>query len=344
MHALFDKSTATNQWKVASRILREYIEYFGPRTEQLDIVSKNGKAIFTSFTEKIMNGKEILKQPLETAISIHVEDFDSFNFTEDMHIVISVKDFKAIVTHAETLRATIIANFSKPSRPLQFAYDVPGIHSEFTLMTTGDHRGSDAPSTPSTVAMRSFSRQTSQQPPPAQATPLIARTTDMPPPNKPITSITSQLQRKPLAALKRGMPLSSQQSQDPDSLFVPMGDEDDRRWDPPDYEGEDAGDTLLWDASGETVSDVVSTNQILDADFCRILVSSQVCRPQTAMPKRAMSSTSLSVSMSRRHWRLLKGSRKCKACLIDEDTSMYMPQSPSTTMNDVAQPALSMTT
>lgn len=57
MHALFDKSAAPNGWKITSRILREYIEYFGPKTEQLDMLAKAGKAIFTSFTEKVMDGK-----------------------------------------------------------------------------------------------------------------------------------------------------------------------------------------------------------------------------------------------------------------------------------------------
>lgn len=57
VHALFDKNSATNGWKISSRILKEYVEYFGPRTEQLDMLAKDGKAIFTSFTEKIMDGK-----------------------------------------------------------------------------------------------------------------------------------------------------------------------------------------------------------------------------------------------------------------------------------------------
>ena len=57
MHALFAKNAAPNGWTLSSRIMREYIEYFGPRTEQLDMLAKDGKAIFTSFTEKIMDGK-----------------------------------------------------------------------------------------------------------------------------------------------------------------------------------------------------------------------------------------------------------------------------------------------
>ena len=57
MHALFDRSSATQGWRISSRVLREYIEFFGPKTEQLDLVAENDKAMFTSFTEKTTNGK-----------------------------------------------------------------------------------------------------------------------------------------------------------------------------------------------------------------------------------------------------------------------------------------------
>ena len=57
MHPLFDKTSATQGWRISSRVLREYIEYFGPKTEQLNIVASDGKATFTSFTEKIQDGK-----------------------------------------------------------------------------------------------------------------------------------------------------------------------------------------------------------------------------------------------------------------------------------------------
>ena len=57
MHALFDKNLANNKWSIQSALLKEYIEYFGPKTEQLDIYAEDSRAIFTSYTEKIMNGK-----------------------------------------------------------------------------------------------------------------------------------------------------------------------------------------------------------------------------------------------------------------------------------------------
>lgn len=57
MHALFDKQSANNKWTIHSSALKEAIEYFGPKTEQLDIYADDGRVTYTSFTEKISNGK-----------------------------------------------------------------------------------------------------------------------------------------------------------------------------------------------------------------------------------------------------------------------------------------------
>lgn len=57
MRALFDKNRATNNWKINAKNLREYVEYFAPKTEQLDIYAEEGKCTFLAFTEKISHGK-----------------------------------------------------------------------------------------------------------------------------------------------------------------------------------------------------------------------------------------------------------------------------------------------
>ena len=57
LHATFDQMGSTNHWTVASRTLRDVVEYFGPKTDQLDWYYQNGKVTFTSYTEKIQSGK-----------------------------------------------------------------------------------------------------------------------------------------------------------------------------------------------------------------------------------------------------------------------------------------------
>jgi cell cycle checkpoint control protein RAD9A len=56
MHALFVKESANNAWSISSRTLREFVEHFGPGTEQLDIYFEDGRVSLTSYTEKIMSG------------------------------------------------------------------------------------------------------------------------------------------------------------------------------------------------------------------------------------------------------------------------------------------------
>jgi cell cycle checkpoint control protein RAD9A len=60
MHALFVKESANNSWSISSKTLREFVDHFGPGTEQLDIYSEDGRVSFTSYTEKIMSGNGLL--------------------------------------------------------------------------------------------------------------------------------------------------------------------------------------------------------------------------------------------------------------------------------------------
>lgn len=64
MHALFNKNTTQNTWTISASALRSFAEYFGAKTEQLDISSENGRTTLTSYTEKIMNGKGLFLENL----------------------------------------------------------------------------------------------------------------------------------------------------------------------------------------------------------------------------------------------------------------------------------------
>ncbi|TKA71141.1 hypothetical protein B0A49_02884 [Cryomyces minteri] len=244
MHALFDKASARNRWKISSRLLKEFIEYFGQRTEQLDFYYDNGRAILTSYTEQIKDGKEILKQPLHTQVSVDVQDFEEFDAEEKTHIIISVKDFKAIVTHADTLKTGLSACYSNPNRPLQFSYQADGMHCELTLATSGDYRATPAPTTARALPSRAASRQQSTASAPPER--RIAASEMAPPPQPSSRSSAHQFRQQS----KAPRPPSAQHSDpDPESLFVPPGEED-RRWDPTEYRSEE-DDMLGWDASAD---------------------------------------------------------------------------------------------
>ena len=172
---------------------------------------------------------------------------------DQMHLVISVKDFRAIVTHAHTLGGPITTHFSFPTRPLQFSYKNFGMHCEFTLMTTGDYQGSSTPN-PKFISTRSGSRQpsASRQPSIVPQPPPSRPPSEMPPPARPSFSkpLSSQSQRPSLKAQVR-QPLPEENDPDPESLFLPSGDED-ATWDPPNYGADDEEEEMLgWDAANE---------------------------------------------------------------------------------------------
>jgi cell cycle checkpoint control protein RAD9A len=56
-HAVFDKSKATSTWTADPRFLKQVIEHFSLSAEQLDMYSDSGRAVFTSFTTKVTEGK-----------------------------------------------------------------------------------------------------------------------------------------------------------------------------------------------------------------------------------------------------------------------------------------------
>jgi cell cycle checkpoint control protein RAD9A len=202
---------------------------------------------------------EILKHPLRTAVSVKTEDFEKFNAQEKMHIVINVRDFKAIVTHADTLRTSISATYSVPTRPLQFSYGEKGIYCEFTLMTAGESRGTPAPSVPpasvqamNASAAQSFSRTSASS---EDTNSEISNVrTDMPPPRMPASRASARRTLKPTGtASTKPSRQASDSTSESDSLFVQQ-DEDDNRWDPMQYG--DQEDTLGWDANADNVCDL----------------------------------------------------------------------------------------
>jgi cell cycle checkpoint control protein RAD9A len=203
--------------------------------------------------------KEVLRQPLQTAVTINASDFDELSAQEQLHIKINVKDFRTIVAHAATLNTQFSASFSRAGRPLQFCYTSLGLECAFTLMTVGE--GKSAAPAVGTGVPRNPMAPANKQPEPARLTQatlgnngssprrtLEAHARTMPPPPVPVN-------RRALGRSKQpGSALSSQgiarPNLDPDSLFVTQHD-DDQQWDPQNL---DDGEMLGWDATASNVS------------------------------------------------------------------------------------------
>ncbi|KAJ0109178.1 hypothetical protein J7T55_009508 [Diaporthe amygdali] len=263
VHAKFDKSEAINHWTINSRTLRSLMEHFGPGIDLLDINTDGENVVnFTCFTEKqvSVNNEAVLKKPLHTSIAVEMDEFDDIEVAEKLHIIISFRDFRAILQHANWTSSDLNATYSRPGRPMKISYGRDGILCEFVLMTVDEKstavqkKGQSkaaaktarpalnaAPNTPTTGA-----NNDSRQPTPAPPREQQDQQARMPPPARRSTAPrSSQFDiRAPLV-----QPQSTLKSE---SLFLPQPD-DDEMWAPvnPDDDEEGENPRLEWDASNE---------------------------------------------------------------------------------------------
>ncbi|KAF7533071.1 hypothetical protein G7054_g7404 [Neopestalotiopsis clavispora] len=242
VHAIFNTEEATNHWSMSSRTLRQLMDHFGPGIEYLDIHADDDQTVnFTCYTEKVAHGDAVER-----------DEFDDFEVSEDsVHVVISVKDFRAITQHASPFNSEITANYSSPSRPMQLSYRGDGIKCEFLLMTVGDRAAAGqkgrkgkanarGPKPPQLEA-GAGSRATSRAPSAPQASVERVRQDRPMPPLRPSNSRLSQ--RPPPPAFD-----------DDDSLFVPQAQDNDNQWEPVnlnDDDEEEQSARLEWDASAQ---------------------------------------------------------------------------------------------
>ncbi|KAK4241866.1 hypothetical protein C8A03DRAFT_11885 [Achaetomium macrosporum] len=144
-HAKFNRDEAGNRWSISSRTLRQLMDHFGPGIELLDINTDEEARVvnFTCFTEKVqkrgaVSNEAVLKKPLHTNVAVEMDEFDDVEVQDKLHIIISVKDFRAILQHAQMTSGALTTSYSNPGRPMKLSYSADGVLCEFILMTVGE--------------------------------------------------------------------------------------------------------------------------------------------------------------------------------------------------------------
>lgn len=205
-----------------------------------------------------------MKKPLQTSIAVEADEFDDIEVEDKLHIVISVKDFRAIIQHAGIAGSALSARYSVPARPIQFSYAGDALSCEFLIMTVGERGSNPAQKTkkgrkaaPSSNAPRlePTSRKTSVAPSEVPApNPVVSQappqaSARVPPStaSRPVGTIRASVSRMSAFDLR-----PSQRPPPPtlrsESLFV-----DDEGWEPVRDEDEDAEENaqLGWDHSAD---------------------------------------------------------------------------------------------
>ncbi|EWZ35713.1 hypothetical protein BFJ63_vAg6346 [Fusarium oxysporum f. sp. narcissi] len=274
VHAKFNKQDAPHHWTISSRTLRQLMDHFGPGIEFLDINTDGDHVNFTCFSEKTVSEDAVLKKPLQTSIAVEADEFDEIDVEDKLHIVISVKDFRAIIQHAGITGNDVSARYSIPTQPIQLSYTGDAMSCEFLVMTIGERgantgqrtkKGRKNATQNTGPRLEATSRRPSMAPPESQPAPAPAP----PPPSLPQHNPTPQMSAARASASRVGA-FDLRPSQRPappatnrsESLFV-----EDEGWEPINYEDEELAEDnakLGWDHSIDPNASDMDTSRFLE--------------------------------------------------------------------------------
>lgn len=204
---------------------------------------------------------------MQTSIAVEADEFDDIDVEDKLHIVISVKDFRAIIQHAGVTGNAISARYSLPAKPIHLSYSGDALSCEFLVMTVGERgknptqrikKGRQCAGTMTGPRLEAVSRRTSVAPSETASHRRVQQPSQSaaPPAKNGIPNATPHVSAARASASRMGaFDLRPSQKPPPrtirsESLFV-----DDDGWEPVRDEDEDAEAEarLEWDHSADLV-------------------------------------------------------------------------------------------
>lgn len=203
---------------------------------------------------------------MHTSVALKKKDFDDCKLEEDLHIGITVNDFRAIIAHAETLNVNVTARYSRGSRPMQISYSAGGILARFTLMTKGTSKvPTDATHGVTTdTPARGLSVHPNTQAPNTSRAASLAPTMQSAAPTQTRTLPDREQSRAPQqASIRQESPPAPSARINEESLFIPA-DDDDQQWDAPNFEEEP--EYVTWDDGSNFPDASASMRRVRDSE------------------------------------------------------------------------------
>lgn len=181
-----------------------------------------------------------------------LDEFEDVEVEDELHIIVPVRDFRAVVQHAGIAGTELSTRYSHPGQPIKVWYAGDAMHCEFLLMTVGERgnpgqkmrRQRDGKKNAG-PELEAASRRGSA--PPSERAASVPQQTPQPSVARPSVQRKGYFEMRPSQAPPPPSRLMS------DSLFV-GGDDDE--WAPvrDDEEEEEEDARLEWDGTDRQVS------------------------------------------------------------------------------------------
>lgn len=190
---------------------------------------------------------------MRTSIAMDLDEFEDVEVEDELHIIVPVRDFRAVVQHAGITGTSLSTRYSHPGQPIKVWYAGDAMHCDFLLMTVGERgnpgqkmRRQRAGKKTTAPGLEAASRRGSA--PPSERAASVPQSTPQPSVARPSVQRKGYFEMRPSQAPPPPSRLMS------DSLFV--GGDDDDEWAPvrDDEEDQEEDARLEWDGTDRQVS------------------------------------------------------------------------------------------
>jgi len=135
MHAIYQKNTI-HRWVATPRLIREWLNHFYHKLEEISMVCKDGSIIFKSFIDDAVAREDLTDRPLQTEIVINPSEFELFNVICDVELTFNFRELKAILYFGEALGYPVKAFFERDGQPIIFTVNSSNLfEADFVLAT-----------------------------------------------------------------------------------------------------------------------------------------------------------------------------------------------------------------
>ncbi|KAJ3300524.1 Cell cycle checkpoint control protein rad9b [Blyttiomyces sp. JEL0837] len=98
--------------------MTEWLGFFSQKLEEVTFQCSKEWVYIRSFSEGNFDTGSETKRPLETELTVDVQEFDAYHVDEDADATFSLKDLKTVLNFAEAVGQPVLANFDAPGAPL----------------------------------------------------------------------------------------------------------------------------------------------------------------------------------------------------------------------------------
>lgn len=213
-----------------------------------------------------------------------LDEFEDVEVEDELHIIVPVRDFRAVVQHAGIASTELSTRYSHPGQPIKIWYTGDAMQCDFLLMTVGERGNPGQKMRRQRGGKKSAARELEAASRRGSA-PSSERAASVPQPTPQPSVARPSVQRKGYFEMRPSQAPPPPSRLMSDSLFV--GGDDDDEWAPVrDDEEEEEDARLEWDGTDRQVSLEGGKKRKTRNDLCWLLLTNPPRSTKSTKTKR----------------------------------------------------------